>query len=505
MKNILVLFLAIGLVSCGDSVRKKEYKSPDEVYGELFEKSVVALTEFDPKQIADAIPKGKPEDIIEKYKIDSKEHNFDIAAFFKANFTIPSYSENQIAGKNITEYIENYWDSNQRKPHDDESGLIPTRLPYLVSGGKFEEYEYQSMYFSICGLMATQKDSMAMGLMLNSIQFIQDFDKVPAGNRSYMLSRSSQPFLSLSLEKIFKNDPKGLLKYLANLTKEYQYWMSSENKEEALAQTEAKKMSSAFKKVVFLENDHILNRYNDSTNRPRPEAYSTDKKWAAANKTTYQDIRASDEANWTFSNRWRGTSGFTPTQILPVDLNALLYHYETTLAKAYDLKGEPNYANSFKALAAKRKEVFNKTFWNEEKGYFFDYDFKTKTQLNKMTLAGIYPLITGLASNAQATKIAQNIEKYFLKPGGLSNIADEETGSAGLQMVTIQGLEKYGFKELASKIKARWLANNTQYFAKTNKIEEHLLVSNNGTQVGVEIYKNGRKEKAAGVLMYLLH
>jgi hypothetical protein len=56
-----------------------------------------------------------------------------------------------------------------------------------------------------------------------------------------------------------------------------------------------------------------------------------------------------------------------------------------------------------------------------------------------------------------------------------------------------------------SRIKARWLANNTQYFVKTNKIEEHLLVSNNGTQVDAEIYRNGRKEKAAGVLMYLLH
>ncbi len=61
------------------------------------------------------------------------------------------------------------------------------------------------------------------------------------------------------------------------------------------------------------------------------------------------------ESGWDFSSRWladgKDLSTIRTTAIAPVDLNTLMMHLEETLAKAYQLKGDLEEAQRYRALA----------------------------------------------------------------------------------------------------------------------------------------------------------
>ena len=48
-----------------------------------------------------------------------------------------------------------------------------------------------------------------------------------------------------------------------------------------------------------------------------------------------------------------------------------------------------------------------------------DYDFHINQATDQMTLAGVFPLFTKIASKEQAKSVAKNLEDKFLKAGGL--------------------------------------------------------------------------------------
>jgi alpha,alpha-trehalase len=55
---------------------------------------------------------------------------------------------------------------------------------------------------------------------------------------------------------------------------------------------------------------------------------------------------------------------------------------------------------------------------------------------------------------------------------------DAPNGWAPLQWIAIKGLRNYGFKELASKIKNRWVEVNVMVYQKTGKLVEKYNVVN---------------------------
>jgi alpha,alpha-trehalase len=240
------------------------------------------------------------------------------------------------------------------------------------------------------------------------------------------------------------------------------------------------------------KND-ILNRYFDDNDTPRPEAYREDILFASkisgrkANQV-YRDLRSGIESGWNFSSRWlrdgQNMSTIHTTDILPVDLNAILYDLELTLASIYEANNQTEYAQSMKQLANKRKVVFDKYFWNESAGFYFDYDFMAGKQTGVYSLAAVYPLFFKLASQAQAEKVAKVLETQFLKEGGLmttlnqtSQQWDGANGFAPLQYLAIQGLRNYGFNDLANRIKQNWVANNLKVYKATGKMLDKYNVS----------------------------
>jgi alpha,alpha-trehalase len=499
----LIVFMGIIGLGCGDTVTKKEYKTPEEAYGELFREIQLKKVFADSKTFPDCVPKIKTEEILKKYEVQKKSKKFDLRKFVLENFTMPSNGNSNYVGnpKNTAEqHINELWLVLTRKPKDIGGTLVPLLKPHVVPDGRLSEVNYWDSYFTMLGLQVSGKDSLMSNTVLNFAQLIQDFGHIPSGNRSYYFSRSQPPFFT-SMVKLL-SEMKGyedkLAQTLPQIQREYQYWMAVENGgEDAQKQNEArKKGDKAYRKTVFIGKNDMLNRYYDEKDIPRPEAYKED--ILIANKSgkkvnqVYRDLRSGVESGWCFSSRWlrdgQNLSTIHTTDILPVDLNAILYDMEMTLSGIYKAKNEPEYAKNLEQLANKRRAIFDKYFWNEAAGFYFDYDFVAGKQTEVYSLAAVYPLFFKLSTPVQAEKVAKVLETKFLQVGGLmttlnqtSQQWDGANGFAPLQYLAIQGLRNYGFNDLANKIKQNWVANNLRVYRATGQMLKQYNVSNLST------------------------
>ena len=121
---------------------------------------------------------------------------------------------------------------------------------------------------------------------------------------------------------------------------------------------------------------------------PRQESYREDVLTAeksGRNKIDiYTHLRAAAESGIDFSSRWftdnKTLSTIITTDMIAVDLNALMYHMEMTIAKAKLINGDQAGAKMYKDKAVHRSELIDKYFWNKQVSFYTDYNFKTGTQ-----------------------------------------------------------------------------------------------------------------------------
>ncbi len=282
-----------------------------------------------------------------------------------------------------------------------------------------------------------------------------------------------------------------LLTYLPQMEKEYQFWMRGAD--------ELNKTNPAIRHTVRMPDGEILNRYWDENDTPRPESYREDVELAHQStqdaKKLFRHLRAGAESGWDFSCRWfkniHSFASIHTTDIVPIDLNCLLFHLEQTIAEAYHLKGVEDTARKYYSLAGKRQLAIQQYCWNVEKGFYFDYDATEDTQKETGTLAAAFPLYFKIATDDQAKLVAAVIKERFLKPGGAVSTLettgqqwDAPNGWAPLQWITIIGLDRYGHTELAKTIARRWIRLNKDVFSRTGKLMEKYNVVETHLEAG---------------------
>jgi alpha,alpha-trehalase len=338
--------------------------------------------------------------------------------------------------------------------------------------------------------------------MVDNFSYLIDrYGFIPNGNRTYYLSRSQPPFYAEMVEILAESKGDSIYrKYLKFLEKEYKFWMFGADKLNVT--------NPAFRRVVRLPDGEILNRYWDDKDTPRPESYREDIKTAeeAVSKIpglkkedVFRNLRAGAESGWDFSSRWLKKddsnefqlSTIHTTEIIPVDLNTLLYNLESKISKAYAISGNPEKSEIYKLKSESRKKAILKYCWSEDDAFFMDYDFQKKQSTQVISLAGAYPLFFEIADDAQAKAVAEKIQSSFLKPGGLVSTPyntgqqwDAPNGWAPLQWITIQGLRNYGQDSLASNIKDKWLKLNQRVYQQTYKMLEKYNVEDLSKESG---------------------
>ncbi len=150
------------------------------------------------------------------------------------------------------------------------------------------------------------------------------------------------------------------------------------------------------------------------------------------------------------------------TDIIPVDLNCLLFHLEDVLLTGYQLKKDNNAIRLFTEKKNNRKKAIQKYCWNEASGFYFDYHFVQQASTERITMAGCFPLFTGIAETYQANTVATTLERKLLSAGGVLTTTattgqqwDAPNGWAPLQWVAYKGLSNYGIHQLAEKIRQK--------------------------------------------------
>ncbi len=488
--------LALVWSACGEegsSTPAGEWRSPDELYGRLFVDVQMSGIFPDSKTFPDCVPKASPEEIVAAYEREKGRAGFDLKAFVERWFDLPRQYASDFhsdTSRSLVEHINALWPVLTRLPEEQEVGgsLIPLPYPYIVPGGRFREIYYWDSYFTMLGLQAAGKVDMIEHMVNNFAWLLDQFGHIPNGNRTYYLSRSQPPFFSLMVGLLAEEKGDSIwVKYLPWLEKEYAFWMDGADSLDA--------QRNEYRRVVRLDDGTILNRYYDDRNVPRPEAYREDVATAQRDPErpphdVYRELRAAAESGWDFSSRWcRGwmhLETIRTTELIPVDLNSLLYHLEMSLARAHALAGHDARAAEYRAKADRRAEAIRTYCWYPRRGGFFvDYDWPARTWSVVPSGAGLYPLFFKIATQEQADSMAANVFRYFLAPGGIVTTKlqtgqqwDMPNGWAPLQWIAIQGLRNYGHHELADEIKRRWIALNEKVYKATGKLVEKYNVVN---------------------------
>ena len=448
----------------------------------------------DSKTFADVTPKSAWTEILTAYDREKSRPDFDLTVFVVQHFVMPEILNitSDDASESVMHYIDKMWPVLTKQP--DQPGvcsLIPLQRPYIVPGGRFREIYYWDSYFTALGLMHSAHQSRVRDMLENFLDIQQTVGCIPNGNRAYYHTRSQPPILGLMAELVgsIDNDPVLAKRCLAGMEQEYQFWMQGHEQLSA--------EQPAHRRVVRMNDGSLLNRYFDDDDSPRPESYREDIAAAAAvapeqRPAFYRDLRAACESGWDFSSRWladpaRLTSICT-TQIVPVDLNCLLYLLEKQLAAGFAAQSATK-SQFYAQCADNRKKAINYYMWDNSTGIYRDYHLKQQSQTQVASLATAVPLFVGLCSAQQSTAVAKVLEQQFLQPGGLITTLqhseqqwDSPNGWAPLQWFAVKGLLNYGHNTLAKVIMQRWLHCVENYFSRHHCILEKYNVCDLNTK-----------------------
>lgn len=504
MKRIAII-LCLTAYTFALWAQKQEMMPPNRVYGELFEAVQMSRLFPDNKTFVDCTPRLRPDSILAAYQqiVSNPAIRFSLKAFVEANFALPEAPPtfpNTAQRESASEHIARLWPFLQRQSSPNtlpdnatwrQGSLLPLPYPYIVPGGRFREIYYWDSYFTMLGLRESKQVDAISNMVNNFAHLIHTYGHIPNGNRSYYLSRSQPPFFSLMVQLLADmQDEKVYSTYLAALEKEYAYWMDQ---------------TAPTRHVVKMPDGSLLNRYYDRDDIPRQESHYEDVTLAndiaspAGKATLYRHLRSGAESGWDFSSRWladpRNLATIEVTNIIPVDLNSLLYNLEWVIAKAKKLQGDGKNARVFAQRAEKRRLAIEKYCWNASVGYYFDYHLRSKRQSTAITAAGVFPLcfvnLYPESMKAKGKAVANILRQHLLKEGGIVTTTqqtgqqwDAPNGWAPLQWMTVWALGRCEQRELMTDIAQRWTKLNEKVYANTGKFMEKYNVVDIGLEAG---------------------
>ena len=462
---------------------------PAHDLGPLFHDVQMARIFADSKTFVDSRPLEAPAALKARYLSEKETAGFDLKVFVTRWFTQPAPAPTvpgSAATTGMEQHIRDLWPLLTRAADsaDARSTLIPMPKPYVVPGGRFREVYYWDSYFTMLGLVDSKRTDLVANMLDNFANLISTVGHIPNGNRTYYLGRSQPPYFAAMVGLYATaTDTAQAMKYLDAMEAEYAFWMDGAA---ALAPGEANR------RAVRMRDGALLNRYWDDRPEPRPESYREDYLLAeslpdAKRAPLYRNIRAAAESGWDFSSRWmRDTTDLRTletTDLVPVDLNSLLYHAERTIAAFRRLRkaaGDSLIAVKFDAAADARRKALLAAAWDARSGFFYDVRWKSSERVtDRPTMAAAAALYFGLATPEQGRAVAAKLERDFLRPGGFVTTMirsgqqwDAPNGWAPLEWLVMEGVRRYGRADLADTGRDRWLALNRRTYASTRKMTE---------------------------------
>lgn len=354
-----------------------------------------------------------------------------------------------------------------------------TAVPFVVPGGRFNEMYGWDSYFEAVGLICDGKVDLAKAMADNFQYQIENYGKILNANRSYYLTRTQPPFYTSLILEVFEitQDLNWLKSHLKTAIKEYEtVWMVKGKRltENGLNRYFAEGLGippetekGHFNEVLVsyakkhkLSLDNFIAQYQSNTiKEPKLAAYFTHDR----------SLRESGhDTSWRLDD--------VCADLNTVALNSLLYKYEKDFAQIINIyfsdKFEDYNSDYWQQTASQRLEKMYDLMWNDEKGQFFDYNFKTEKQTHFESASNYIPLWTGIHKN-DANKMVTSLLNQLKEEGGIAGTSrnmnanlpkdaiqrqwDYPNGWAPHQMMIWKGLKLHGFQNELQELVYRWL------------------------------------------------
>lgn len=360
-------------------------------------------------------------------------------------------------------------------------------VPFVVPGGRFNEMYGWDSYFEALGLLEDGRLDLAKGMVDNFVYQIDHYGKILNANRTYYLTRSQPPFLTSMIRAVYDRMPRTegsrawLRQGLEAAIKEYKaVWMGSERLTETGLSRYYDSGEGPPPEVEPGHFDAVFARFADAMGMD-PKAFEQQYRAGALHvpelDAYFKHDRAMRESGHDTSNRLEGLCA----DLVTVDLNSLLYRIEIDVAEILErefggaaaLGGVEEHFEEWKLRAAVRAKRMTELMWNPERGMFFDYNVRIRSQHRFISATTLYPLWAGLADDHQARLLVDSALSKLEMPGGLVSTSMESRGPVAEdrparqwdypngwpphQILAWAGLNRYGYHREAQRLAYRWL------------------------------------------------
>ncbi|KAJ1333882.1 alpha,alpha-trehalase [Microdochium nivale] len=280
------------------------------------------------------------------------------------------------------------------------NSFIPLNRTFVVAGGRFREPYYWDSFWILEGLLRTGGSftEISKNIIENFLDIIDLYGFMPNGARIYYLNRSQPPLLTQMVKVYvdYTNDTSILERALPLLLKEHSFFVNNRTTE-----------------ITKGNQTYTLSRYDVTNTQPRPESFRED--YITANNksfyaesgiiypesvalndsqkaTLYANLASGAESGWDYSSRWIANPSdaqddvyfplrsLNTREIIPVDLNSILYANEITLAKYFQDAGNDTIAQELRDTAGNRSVAMYELMWNSTFNSFFDYNLTSSSQ-----------------------------------------------------------------------------------------------------------------------------
>lgn len=355
-----------------------------------------------------------------------------------------------------------------------EHGLLYLPGRYVVPGGRFNEFYGWDSYFIQRGLIASGRHDLADSMVDQALYEVEHYGTVLNANRTYYLTRSQPPVLSLMVNErlAVHSDLDWLRGAMPLLEKFYYYWRVPPHLNPATGLSRYHDMGAGpAPEVEFSERDELgrthYERVRDHLRTATVMSYDKglyyDSTSDTLTKLAYKADRSMRESGFDPTDRF-GALNLDVIHYAPICLNVLLNQMELHMAGFHELLGDKNAGRIWRQRHQESAALIERYLWSEESGLYVDYHLRDEKQRIYPFLTTFWPLWAGLASPEQAAAIMRNID-LFLQPGGLQashRITGEQWDApfawAPLQLWAVAGMERYGYHDEARAVARRFVA-----------------------------------------------
>jgi len=377
---------------------------------------------------------------------------------------------------NIIDYIDENLPRCICYSPENSGTLIGLLYPYIVpcASDGFREMYYWDTYFTHKGLLIRGDLQQIRNDIDNMRYLIREYGFMPNGNRTFYLYNSQPPFLSMMMRDYYEveKNKEWLEGAYEDLKLEYKFWKN------------------------YRMSDIGLNRY-DCMKIPEEmvpsAARSFQERTGLGEGEREEDLaramHSSGESGWDMNPRMAEKT----YQYASVDLNSLMYAMEENLRYFAEELGREQEAGEWTALRDKRG-CLCREFLKDLNGLFMDYNYVTNKHITIFSAASFYPLYCGMATREEAETTKNALSRIETGYGIVTCEKSDVLGNyqwgypngwAPMQLIVVEGLLRYGYKEDACRIAQKFISlvercyeESGHFWEKYNVVEGNADVQN---------------------------